>query len=198
MKKVILFFALSYLLLGDSFSCNSFINMPEDKRKILIKKHIELIDPDSYTMQNIYTKEKISLRHINKCLQLFIALKTPIDNIKRYQALVKLSKMNLNTYEKKVYKKSLLKSASYFAHYSDASLISRDSCQYPLLFLTTQEEKKGLLIYEKRLIQNKNIKTFYGYINANKDFAFKCNKSKEYAQYINKISLTNIKIKESL
>lgn len=198
MKKILLFLTLSYILLGDNFSCDRFVNMQKDKRKILIKEHIKLINPDSYTTKNIYTKEKISLRHINKCIQLFIALKTPTDNIKRYQALTKLSKINLNAKEKELYEKSLLKSLSYFSPYSDASLISKNSCQYPLIFLTTEEEKKGLLIYEKRLIEDKNIKTFYGYINTSKDFDFKCNSNKEYASYINKISLTNIKIKESL
>ena len=159
MKKILLFFTLSYILLGDTFSCNHFVNMQKVERQKLIKEHIKLINPDSYTTKNIYTKEKISLRHINKCIQLFIALKTPTDNIKRYQALTKLSKINLNTQEKKLYEKSLLKSLFYFSSYSDASLISKNSCQYPLLFLTAEEAKKGLLIYEKRLIKDKNIVT---------------------------------------
>jgi hypothetical protein len=72
---------------------------------------------------------------------------------RRYSSLSKLQSFALTSSERTLYRQTIENSRAYFQQHSNASLIGKNNCFYPLLYLTAQNSNNGgVIVYEYRLV----------------------------------------------
>jgi hypothetical protein len=221
MKKIITLYLLgisTILYAGDGISC---IDMSEKEFSRTINKYQHSINLSHFKTENI---TKIDKKHINNTLKNSINMKKCIHlrNIKiydnnddrKYRSLIKLQNFILTNSEKNFHKNTIKESRKYFKNHSNSSLINKNSCSYPLLYLTAQNSKKGgVIVYEYRLVNgkveqyhkrvysmqvkptcgdNRSIANYIAYLNIEKGKKFTLEPLK------NSIDIINKKVKENI
>lgn len=189
----LLLFSLSTTVIAGKISCSEFVTFNQDKAQRIINAETEsIIIPDigDQTKKDL-EKAKQQMRVSNlssKCIFLRDAHLLKVDSLQRIGALKELSSLKLTPEEKDIYKKSLEENKEFFSIYSNASLVNKEVCQYPLLYLQYQKNtNEGKpLIFEQRLVSGE-IKTFSLYQGRSMG-RFKCGKfeaQKNYADLLN-------------
>jgi hypothetical protein len=170
MKKIFINLTILSIiqLSAQEVSCIEFVSMSDnDANRYLsqFKKNIEIISNDTIKGRKKYLdKNYQKTSHLYKCILLRKAKHSNIEDFKRVKSLAELNKKRLTIEEKRLYDELVSENKSHFSSISRASLVSNNVCNYPLIYLSYQLTDKGLLIYEKRVVNNK-IKTFNRYVN---------------------------------
>ena len=198
MKKIV----LSSVLLGmmglfaQEVSCVEFASMSDNEANQYItqfQNEITVIGNDDNKdtkdiVRSNYLKNNSKVAHRHKCMLFRKAYQSPINTLDRVKSLSDLNKEKLNIRERRLYKQLLKGNIQYFSGLKEASLVQADLCQYPILYLSSESTSKGLLIYEKRLVNHK-IKTFHTYLNRANMVVLACGSradiGNKYLSYLN-------------
>jgi hypothetical protein len=194
MKKIV----INTLILGvielfaQDISCVEFATMSDieaTKYATQFKQDIQIIsEDDSRKNRTEYLdKNYQKTRHRYKCILFRDAKTSSVEDFKRVKALAQLNKETLEYNEKSLYNHLVVENKRHLSGVSNASLVKSDICSYPLLYLSSQSTNKGLLVYEKRLVNNK-IETFSRYVNI--PLQMQCGTTElvqnNYLKYLNK------------
>ena len=163
MKKIITLslISLSTLLYsGDKTSC---LEMSEQELSIAIDRYQNSINLSHFKTEEMTDSDKKHVKSslqnsvkIQKCIHLQNIKKYNNNDDRKYRSLLKLQSFLLTTRERNFRKEAIKQSKTYFHNHSNASFIDKNSCSYPLLYLTAQNSKKGgVILYEYRLIGGK-------------------------------------------
>jgi len=164
MKKFLLIglIGVSTLLSAQDIKCQDYIKISDNEHKNYIKKFKRNIKlkyfSDKFTNENILYIRKIAkeVKKLKKCIYLRESRIYNVYDDRRYKAILKLSKMSLNSIEYKIYQESIKESKKAFSNFSSASLISNIS-HLPLIYLTVQKHKNKYLVYENRISKGKSM-----------------------------------------
>jgi len=191
MKKVILGLSLLGMgfVLAQEVSCVAFAQMsPKEANKTLdqFKKetHIRSLQKQQLQSEKLYVDNLHKrMYHINVCLYLRDANIHAPDTFVRAKALKVLSHLKLRDDEGELYMDLLDENMQFFLEMSRASLADKKVCSHPLVFLSSQQTAKGILVYENRYIGTK-ILTHHRILDPTQELEWMCGEKEAQNVYI--------------